>query len=73
MPQDKNPGRLKGEVKLTLHTAYAKKLFVGFKHKKHSSNLLQFSARMSEIWDAAEKDNPYADWYLLKIVSAHPL
>lgn len=66
----KKPGRLKGEVKLTLHTAYAQKLFLGFRPDKRSINLLQFGARMTELWDAAERDDPYADWYLLKVYDA---
>lgn len=63
----KKPGRLKGEVHLTLHTAYAQKLFLGFRPDKRSINLLQFGGRMTQIWDASERDDPYADWYLLKV------
>ncbi len=42
----KKPGRLKGEVHLTLHTAYAQKLFLGFRPDKRSINLLQFGAHV---------------------------
>lgn len=63
----KKPGRLKGEVKLILHTVYSQKLFLGFRPGKRSVNLLQFASRMTELWDAAEQDNPYADWYLLQV------
>jgi integrating conjugative element protein (TIGR03761 family) len=63
----KKPGRLKGQVSLTLHTAYAQKLFLGFRPDKRSINLLQFGGRMTDIWDAAERDDPFADWYLLKV------
>lgn len=63
----KKPGRLNGEVHLTLHTAYAQKLFLGFRPDKRSVNLLQFGGRMTQVWDAVERDDPYADWYLLKV------
>ena len=66
----KKPGRLRGEVSLTLHTAYSQKLFLGFRPDKRSINLLQFGGRMAVIWDAAERDDPYADWYLLKLYDA---
>ncbi|MBX9706196.1 MAG: TIGR03761 family integrating conjugative element protein [Gammaproteobacteria bacterium] len=64
------PAQLDGQVKLTLHTIHAQKLFLGIDANKRSINLLQFGKRMAEIWDAAEKDDPYADWYLLKVYDA---
>ncbi|PIQ43261.1 MAG: TIGR03761 family integrating conjugative element protein [Gammaproteobacteria bacterium CG11_big_fil_rev_8_21_14_0_20_46_22] len=63
----KKPARLTGNVKLTLHTSAAQQLFIGTKEgRKRTTDLLQFGGRMTEIWLAAKKDNPYADWFLLR-------
>lgn len=64
----KKPSRLAPEVTLKLHTSAAQQLFISDKHSsnKYTSNLLQFGGRMTDIWLAAKKDDPYADWFLLK-------
>lgn len=62
------PARLTGDVTLTLQTTAAQKLFFGVKqNNKTSVNLLQFGGRMTDIWLAAKKDDPYADWFLVKV------
>lgn len=67
----KQPAGLKGTVELTLHTFYAQKLFLGFEADNDTSiNLLRFGRRMSILWEAAAQDDPYADWYLLKVYDA---
>lgn len=60
------PGRLAGSVPFEIHTADAELLFSGHS-VKDAVSLLQFGGQMTKIWDAAEGDDPYADWYLLKI------
>lgn len=60
------PGHLLGRVPLDIHTSDAHWLFSGTAIKK-AVGLLQFSSQMNRIWDAAKQDDPYADWYLLKV------
>jgi integrating conjugative element protein (TIGR03761 family) len=60
------PGRLKSEVQLALHTVDAQTAFAGYS-AKDAVSLLRFGGRMTEVWDAAAKDDPYADWMLLKV------
>ena len=65
----KRPGRLSGSMPFEIHTADAEFLFSGHV-EKDSISVLQFGAQMTKIWDAAEQDDPYADWYLLKVYDA---
>lgn len=65
----KRPGRLSGSMPFEIHTADAEFLFSGHT-EKDSISVLQFGAQMTKIWDAAELDDPYADWYLLKVYDA---
>jgi len=58
-----------GNVSFEIHTMDAQLLFSGYTDK-NSVGLLQFAALMTTIWDAAEKDDPYADWHLLKTYDA---
>jgi len=52
-----------------LHTIRARALFNGsWKHGK--MGLLQFAKVMSILWKAARQDDPYAEWYLLKVYQA---
>ncbi len=60
------PGRLSGRIPFAIHTADAQLLFSGYVSKA-AVGLLQFGGQMTKVWDAAEKDDPYADWYLLKV------
>ena len=62
----KRPGRLSGSIPFELHTADAQQVFAGYS-TKDAVSLLQFGGRMTHLWSAAEKDDPYADWYLLKV------
>ncbi len=59
-------GRLKSEVQLHLNTIDSQLLFLGHL-TKNGIGLLRFSGQMSKIWNAAAKDDPYADYYLLKV------
>ena len=67
--ENSHPGRLLGNVSFEIHTMDAQLLFSGYTDK-NAVGLLQFAALMTTIWDAAEKDDPYADWYLLKTYDA---
>lgn len=60
------PGPLSKDVQLVLHTVDAQTAFMGH-GEKGGMGLFPFASRMGELWEAAAKDDPYADWYLLKI------
>ena len=70
-PNDQTePGPLRGQVWLTLQTRQAQLLVRG---RKGTSNqhaiigLVGFADRLRLIWQAARDDDPYADWWLIKI------
>jgi integrating conjugative element protein (TIGR03761 family) len=67
------PGGLRNETRMTIQTRQAQKLVVGRKRSQQVEpiiGLLDFGRRMKLIWLSAEADDPYADWYLLKIEQA---
>jgi len=66
----KRPTRLTGKLPLEIHTQEAQLLFAGKLSSQNDLGLLRFGGQMSAIWDAAAKDDPYADWYLLKVYDA---
>ncbi len=63
------PGPLVNEVQLVLNTIDAQTAFMGH-GAKGAVGLLQFGSRMAELWEASERDDPYADFYLLKVYDA---
>lgn len=67
--QFERPGPLVNQVQLVLNTVDAQTLFLGH-FAKSGISLIQFGGKTAELWAAAEKDDPYADWYLVKIYDA---
>jgi len=67
------PGALQGQVWLTLQTSQAQ-LFVygrdGTTDKATIIGLVGFADRLRVIWQAARGDDPYADWWLIKVHEA---
>lgn len=64
------PGDLRSETRMTIQTRQAQKLVVGRKSADHVEpiiGLLDFGRRMKLIWLSAEADDPFADWFLIKI------
>ena len=64
------PGGLRNNTRMTIETRQAQKLVVGRKRSKEVEpiiGLLDFGRRMKLIWLSAEADDPYADWFLVKI------
>ena len=64
------PGALHGEVWLTLQTHQAQQLIHGREatpDKPAIIGLIGFADRLRVIWLAARRDDPYADWWLLKV------
>lgn len=64
------PGALRGQVWLTIQTIHAQRLFRGraaSKEKPTIVGLVGFANRLRVIWQGARNDDPYADWWLIKI------
>ncbi|MCY4421231.1 MAG: TIGR03761 family integrating conjugative element protein [Gammaproteobacteria bacterium] len=67
------PGVLRAEVWLTVHTRQAQLLIHGRKGtrlKPTIVGLLGFAERLRVIWDGARADDPWADWWLIKVCDA---
>jgi len=63
-------GHLAGEVCLEVHTHQALRLIWGRRRtasKPPISGLIAFASAVNSIWQAADDDNPYALWWLIKI------
>ncbi len=70
---DALPGKLRGDVWLTVQTRHAQRLITGrprSEQKPAITGLVGFADRLRVIWNAARADDPYADWWLLKIEHA---
>lgn len=64
------PKPIKPTWVLDLHTRQAVKIFLGRSQKRGRRGipgLAKFITYTNLIWDRAKKDDPWADWYLLKI------
>ena len=67
------PGALRGEVWLTVQTNQAQQLIhgrSGIPDKPAIIGLIGFADRLRVIWLAARRDDPYADWWLIKVHEA---
>lgn len=54
---------------LTLHTEVANKLFYAT-WERGNIGLVQFASQVAKIYKSSKADDPYADWYLMKIYDA---
>ena len=71
--QPKKPGVLRGQVWLTVQTSQAQQLIHGrggTPDKPAIIGLVGFADRLRVIWLAARRDDPYADWWLIKVHEA---
>ena len=67
------PGVLRGQVWLTIQTWQAQQLVRGRNgtpDKPAILGLVGFADRLRMIWQAARNDDPYADWWLIKVHEA---
>lgn len=67
------PGRILGSANLKIQTRQAQRLVYGRRRsegKNQIIGMLQFGFFVQKIWAGAVMDDPYADWYLLKIHDA---
>jgi len=63
-------GALRGQAWLTVQTRQAQRLIrgrSGSEEKPAIIGLVGFADRLKLIWQAARNDDPYADWWLIKI------
>lgn len=61
-------GWLDVETTLTLHTRNAQRLFLG--RSKNVPNVAKFNRLIQGMQDASKKDDPFADWILLRTYDA---
>jgi integrating conjugative element protein (TIGR03761 family) len=69
----REPGALRGKVWLTVQSQYASNLIRGRARMLDRSpipGLLGFADQLRIIWAAALADDPYADWWLIKVDDA---
>jgi len=60
---------LTADFQLVLHTQIAQRLYDG-DWKYGRMGLLQFASAITILWKSSKQDDPYAEWYLLKIYDA---
>lgn len=66
-------GALQGEVWLTVQTYQAQSLIRGRRSSEDKSaivGLIGFADRLKSLWQAVRFDDPYADWWLIKVEEA---
>ncbi len=66
-------GALQGEVWLTVQTYQAQSLIRGRRSSEGKSaivGLIGFADRLKSLWQAVRFDDPYADWWLIKVEEA---
>jgi integrating conjugative element protein (TIGR03761 family) len=71
--QAQPPGKLRGEIGLTVQSRPAQRVIVGRPltvKKPAIVGLLGFGDRLRMIWRRASLDDPYADWWLIKVNDA---
>ena len=64
------PGALRNQASLEIQTRQAQFLLDGRTGARGIVGLLQFSRFAGDLWHAAQQDDPYADWTLLRIEEA---
>lgn len=72
-PSEARPGVLRGGAVLTLQTRQAQRLVKGRGYsadKPAIIGLIGFANLVRSVWHGARADDPYADWWLLKVHGA---
>lgn len=63
-------GALRNQASLVVQTRQAQFLLEGRAGARGILGLMRFSHRVGDVWRAAQQDDPYADWMLLRIEEA---
>lgn len=69
-PQEQGPGALHGEVWLSIQTYQAQSLIRGRRGaegKPAIIGLVGFAQRLKHLWQAIRFDDPFADWWLIRV------
>ena len=69
-PDETRPGALQGEVWLNIQTYQAQSLIRGRRSaegKPAIIGLVGFAERLKILWQAVRFDDPFADWWLIKV------
>ena len=61
------PGALRNQARLEIQTRQAQFLLDGRTGPRGIIGLLQFARRLGDICQAAQQDDPHADWMLLRV------
>ena len=72
-PVESQPGALRGVITLTLETRQAQRMVKGrpgSPDKPAIIGLIGFANLLRAIWHGARADDPYADWWLVKVHEA---
>ncbi len=65
-PPIRSPVYLEGEIDLTLHTKLAQTLLQG-NWGNGKLGLWQYALKVRDLWKGHRADDPYADWFFMKI------
>ena len=61
------PGALRNQARLEIQTRQAQFLLDGRTGPRGIIGLLQFARRLGDVCQAVQRDDPYADWMLLRV------
>lgn len=67
------PGVLRSDAYLTVQTKQAQRLIEGRRADDHAAaiiGLTRFAALLRPVWNGARTDDPYADWWLVRVEDA---
>lgn len=68
-----SPGPLRSESWITLQTRQAQRLVTGRRAEDGTPGIVgltRFAAMLRPLWNAAHADDPWADWWLLRVHDA---
>lgn len=72
-PDELSPGPLRSESWITLQTRQAQRLVTGRRAEDGTPGIVgltRFAAMLRPLWNAARADDPWADWWLVRVHDA---
>jgi integrating conjugative element protein (TIGR03761 family) len=73
VPTKEQPGTLRGSASLPIETRQAQRLVYGRRESAEQPaivGLVRFALLMKRLWLSAMLDDPYADWFLIRVLEA---